>query len=267
MKKSTLAILEEIRRERDRRAALTRQDLERSYQALQESGYDLGLCISFAADLAGSRQIEYHYELVVEDWKRERAKQLDLERSFVDRRKEGRDFLFPLLDRRDEFESVHIASLIARSFCSQRENEVLEWERLVPYLIRYAKLSAPERRREAIIALGWVYAPSQLPAELDCLCGHLLHDDDALCRAWSASAMMQLYFHGAPVEPIRERSLPVFRQSLQQESDDFAAGVAVDSVRELWNLKIRLSGAAVERRDHEMIEKARKRAQRLLAQL
>ena len=210
MKKSTLAILEEIRRERDRRAALTRQDLERSYQALQESGYDLGLCISFAADLAGSRQIEYHYELVVEDWK-----------------------------------------------C----------ERLVPYLIRYAKLSAPERRREAIIALGWVYAPSQLPAELDCLCGHLLHDDDALCRAWSASAMMQLYFHGTPVEPIRERSLPVFRQSLQQESDDFAAGVAVDSVRELWNLKIRLSGAAVERRDHEMIEKARKRAQRLLAQL
>lgn len=210
MKKSTLAILEEIRRERDRRAALTRQDLERSYQALQESGYDLGLCISFAADLAGSRQIEYHYELVVEDWKR---------------------------------------------------------ERLVPYLIRYTKLSAPERRREAIIALGWVYAPSQLPAELDCLCGHLLHDDDALCRAWSASAMMQLYFHGAPVEPIRERSLPVFRQSLQQENDDFAAGVAVDSVRELWNLKIRLSGAAVERRDHEMIEKARKRAQRLLAQL
>ena len=210
MKKSTLAILEEIRRERDRRAALTRQDLERSYQALQESGYDLGLCISFAADLAGSRQIEYHYELVVEDWKR---------------------------------------------------------ERLVPYLIRNAKLSAPERRREAIIALGWVYAPSQLPAELDCLCGHLLHDDDALCRAWSASAMMQLYFHGAPVEPIRERSLPVFRQSLQQESDDFAAGVAVDSVRELWNLKTRLSGAAVERRDHEMIEKARKRAQRLLAQL
>ena len=79
--------------------------------------------------------------------------------------------------------------------------------------------------------------------------------------------MMQLYFHGAPVEPIRERSLPVFRQSLQQESDDFAAGVAVDSVRELWNLKIRLSGAAVERQDHEMIEKARKRAQRLLAQL
>ena len=189
MKKSTLAILEEIRRERDRRAALTRQDLERSYQALQESGYDLGLCISFAADLAGSQQIEYHYELVVEDWKRERAKQLDLERSFVDRRKEGRDF------------------------------------------------------------------------------GHLLPAAAALCRARAASAMMQRYFHGAPVEPIRERSLPVFRQSLQQESDDFAAGVAVDSVRELWNLKIRLSGAAVERRDHEMIEKARKRAQRLLAQL
>lgn len=79
--------------------------------------------------------------------------------------------------------------------------------------------------------------------------------------------MMQLYFHGAPVEPIRERSLPVFRQSLQQETDDFVVGVTVDSVRELWNLKIRLSNVAVERRNHEVIEKAQKRAQRILAQL
>ena len=104
MNKSTSAILEEIQKERERRLSLTRRDLERSYRALQESGYDIGLLLSFQADLAGSRQMEYHYELVVEDWKREKAAQLDLERSFVDRRKEGRDFLFPLLDCRDEFE-------------------------------------------------------------------------------------------------------------------------------------------------------------------
>lgn len=266
MKASTHLILEEIQRERDRRAALTRQDLERSYQALQESGYDLGLCTSFAADLAGSRQIEYHYELVLEDWKREKTAQLDLERSFVGRRKEGRDFLFPLLDCRDEFESVHIAILIARSFFSRRESEEPEREKLTPYLFRYAGLPAPELRREAIIALGWVYAPGQLSAELDCLCGHLLHDDDALCRAWSASAMMQLLFHGAPAEAIRERSLPAFRECLREETDDFAVGVAVESVKELWSLKVRLSGAAVERRDHEAIAKARKRTLKLLEQ-
>ena len=47
--------------------------------------------------------MEYHYELVVEEWKREKAAQLDLKRSFVDRRKGGLDFLFLLLDCRDEF--------------------------------------------------------------------------------------------------------------------------------------------------------------------
>ncbi|SFJ05288.1 hypothetical protein SAMN02910435_01267 [Ruminococcaceae bacterium D5] len=267
MKNSTAAILEEAQRERERRAALTRQDLERSYHALQESGYDLGLCISFAADLAGSRQIEYHYELVVEDWKRARTKQLDLEHGFAKRRKEGRDFLFPRLDAGDAFESVHAASLIAQSFYSWDQSEVPEREKLAPYLIRYAGLPSPELRQIAIIAMGWVYAPCHFQAELECLCTHLVSDEDVLCRAWSASAFMQIFFHDAPVEPIRERSLPAFRQSLQQEIDDFALGVAIESMKELWGWNIRLSQAAVERRDHEAIEKARKRALKLVNQL
>ena len=112
MKKSTIAILEEIRKERDRRSALTRRELERAYQALKDSGYDLGLLMDFSADLAGSRQIEYHYELVVEDWKRDKADRLYLEDGFARRRKEGRDFLFPLLDVRDALSrSISPASL------------------------------------------------------------------------------------------------------------------------------------------------------------
>ena len=267
MKKSTLAILEEIQRERDRRSALTRRELELAYEELKRSGFDIGLLLSFQADLAGSKQIQYHYELVLEDWKRDKADRLDMESSFAKRRKEGRDFLFPLLDVRDEFESVHIASLIAQSFYGPDTREEPEREKLVPYLIRYATLPSPELRRIAIIALGWVYAPGQLQMELDCLCDHLLNDEDALCRAWSASAFMQLSFHQAPVEPIKERSLPAFRQSLEQETDDFVVGVSVESIKELWRLKFRLSDAAVERREHEAIEKARRRAISLLAQL
>ena len=267
MKKSTIAILEEIRKERDRRSALTRRELERAYQALKDSGYDLGLLMDFSADLAGSRQIEYHYELVVEDWKRDKTDRLYLEDGFARRRKEGRDFLFPLLNVRGAFEPVHIASLIAQSFYSPDKSEEPERERLVPYLLRYAELPSPELRRIAIIALGWGYAPSQLQSELNCLCDHLVNDGDALCRAWSASAFMQLSFHQAPAEPIRERSLSAFRQSLGQETDDFVVGVTVDSIKELWGWKFRLSAAAVDRRDHEAIEKARRRALRLMAQL
>lgn len=267
MSKSTLAILEENRRERERRLALTRHELELEYMELKRSGYDIGLLLSFAADLTGSRQIEYHYELVLEDWKRDKADRLHIESSFASRRKEGRDFLFPLLDVKDEFESVHIASLIAQSFYSPDTSEEPEREKLVPFLIRYAALPSPELRRIAIIALGWVYAPSQFQMELNCICDHLINDEDVLCRAWSASALMQLYFHYAPLEPIKDQSLPAFRQSLQQETDDFAVGVAISSMKELWGLKLRLSDAAVERRDHEAIDKARKRALKLVERL
>lgn len=267
MKKSTIAILEEIQRENARRSALTRHELELEYKALEKSGYDIGRLLEFEADLYGSKQIEYHYELVLEDWKRDKANRLEIDSSFKKRRKEGRDFLFPLLKTRDAFESVHIAYLIAASFYAPETSEETEREKLTPYLIRYAELPSPELRRKAIIALGWVYAPSQLQTELTCLCDHLTNDADTLCRAWSASALMQLSFHEAPVEPIKERSLPAFRQSLRQETDDFAVGVAIESMKELWGLKIRLSGAAVERRDHEAIDKARKRTLKLLAQL
>ena len=58
-----------------------------------------------------------------------------MEHSFTRRRKEGRDFVFPLLDVKDEFESVHIASMIARSFYTPDLSEIPEREKLVPYLI------------------------------------------------------------------------------------------------------------------------------------
>ena len=75
MMQSTQEILEQIQRERERRSALTRRELELAYKQLQNSGYDIGLLLTLQADLVGSKQIEYHYELVLEDWKREKAKQ------------------------------------------------------------------------------------------------------------------------------------------------------------------------------------------------
>lgn len=265
--RTTEAILREIAEERKRRAALTRQELEREYEAVRRSGYDIGLVITFQANLKGSRQIAYHYAVVLAEWQRKGMDPDDFEKSFADRRKEGRDFLFPLLDAKGAVEAVHIAYLIARSFCIGKSCEEPERERLVPYLISYAALAHPALRRKALIALGWVYAPGGLQEELACLCHHLLHDGDALCRAWSASALMQLSFHGAPAEAVREYALPSLRQCLEEEEDDFVAGVAVESIQELWGVKLRLSQAAVERRDHKAIEQSRKRAIRFLNQL
>lgn len=264
-KKSTLAILEEIRQENARRAALTRADLEREYEAVKQGGFDIGDVLEFQADLTGSNQLEYHYELVLEDWKRDRRDQLDMEHSFISRHRAAQDFLFPLLDEKDEFEAVHIAHMIARSFYYISPMEARE--RLVPYLLRYAEVGSAGLRRLVIIALGWVYAENRLREEMECLCRHLESDEDSLCRAWSASAMMQLYFRDAPPEVIREISLPTFRRILETEANVFALGVSIESLGVIWNKKFRLSQVAVDREDRKTIEKAKKSAIRFLSKL
>ena len=73
MEKSTLKILEEIRIERERKSKLTREDLEREYDELVESGYSLRKLLDFESDLAESNQIKYHYEITLKDMKKENA--------------------------------------------------------------------------------------------------------------------------------------------------------------------------------------------------
>ena len=86
-------------------------------------------------------------------------------------------------------------------------------------------------------------------------------------RFLSAKSWFRISFHDAPVEQIKEYALPFFEQSLKQETDDFTLGATVITIKELWGFKFKLSDAAVERRDHETIDKARKRAIKLLAEL
>ena len=264
MKKSTEKILAEIRKERQRQSALTRSDLEKEYEALKQSGYEIEHLYQLKSDLKGSKQIQYHYELVLEDQKRPKNAKLHIDESFIGRGKEGRDFLFQILEEKDkdENEAVHAAYMIAESlnyYVSADENK-----KLIPYLICYTALDNTELRRKAIIALGWIFTPEYLEKELQCLTDHLLHDPDSLCRAWSASAFMQLSFHHAPIEIIQKHTLPVFQQFLKQETDDFAVGVAIETIAELWKKNFRLSSVAVERRDHDRIESARKSAARFL---
>lgn len=268
MKNSTIKILEEIQRERERQSRLTKEDLEQEYKALAESGYSLAKLFAFESNLTGSNQIEYHYEITLEDMKREKRARLDLDDSFARRGKQGWEFLFPLLDEKDETDVVYITRLIALCLKGRNGPETIPVrQRLVPYLLRCTQLHVPELRRTSLITLGWIYAPNQLENELDCLLTHLQNDEDSLCRAWSASALMQLSFHGAPTETVKERSLSVLIDALKTETDVFATGVIISTVRELWGKNFRLSDVAVERRDAEAIAKARKSVLRFLERI
>ena len=55
----------DINDERTRRRNLTRADLEKAYLELENNNFDSGMRIKFAADLAESNEISYHYELII----------------------------------------------------------------------------------------------------------------------------------------------------------------------------------------------------------
>lgn len=92
----------------------------------------------------------------------------------------------------------------------------------------------------------------------------MLSEDDALCRVWSASSLMQLSFHGIGKEEICEASKDAFAKVLADEKDMQACGLILESVQTLFGKKW-VSSSAVEDVDEAKIEKGRKSALRFLS--
>ena len=55
---------------------------------------------------------------------------------------------------------------------------------------------------KVIIAIGWIGSLN----EIDILTKQMLEDKDSLCRAWSASSLMQISFHGVEKELLQEKT-------------------------------------------------------------
>ena len=114
-------------------------------------------------------------------------------------------------------------------------------------------------RQKIIIALGWIGSSN----EIDILTKQMSVDKDSLCRAWSASSLMQMSFHGADKEVIQKKTKPCFASAIATETDLHACGIMIEAAQVLVGKKW-ISQSAVEYVDVEKIEKARKSAVRFL---
>ena len=114
-------------------------------------------------------------------------------------------------------------------------------------------------RQKIIIALGWIGSLD----EIDILTKQMSEDKDSLCRAWSASSLMQLSFHGVDKKAIQEKTKSCFASVIEAETDLYACGVMIEAAQVLFGKKW-ISQSAVEDVDVEKIEKARKSAVRFL---
>ena len=239
---------------------LTEQDLIFAYERLAHNGFPTKETLSFCYEIGRSRQVAYHYKLIVEDWQRSTAKRLRLETWFELHGKDGIDFLFDVLIH--EPENMSAAYLLA-GMLEKLSHQSFYTEsccKLTEHLEKQLPISDETARRMGIIALGWIANAKSLPI----LHHHLLSDSDALCRAWAASSLMQMSFHRGRKGTICKQSACVLLEAIKKESDLYALGVMIETVQTLWSKKFGLSGIAVEERRETVIQKARKSAIRFL---
>ena len=261
MKNSTDKILQELEEEQIRRATLTKEDLQKSYLELEKENFSSDKRIKFIADLGSCKEIAYHYELICKDWKED--KKLHIENSFDRHGSEGIEFLFEMLSKiEDEKLRVFTAYLIAEILSKLKHREFYSsfCSQLIPILKMLLNTNDEILRRKIIIAFGWVGTSK----EIDLLIKQMLNDSDALCRAWSATTLMQMSFHRVKAEIICEKTKNIFVQAIEKEKDLYACGIMIEAAQILFGKKW-ISSSAIENTELEKIEKARKTAVRFLS--
>ncbi len=103
-------------------------------------------------------------------------------------------------------------------------------------------------RGKVIIAIGWIESSNKS----DILAKQMLEDKDSLCRAWSASSLMQISFHGVEKELIQEKTKACLALSIANETDLYACSIMIESTKILFGKKW-ISSSAVEDVDKEKI--------------
>ena len=249
-----------LEKEQFGRQSLTKEELQKVYASLVEENFPDSKRIHFIADLGRSAELAFHFELICNDWEEETG--LNFEASFDQHGQEGIDYLLEILDQEeDESQRILIVYLLAKILSKVRHRDFYasSCKQVLPVLISLLPSSEASNRRKLIIALGWIGSIS----EIEILGQHLLTDKDALCRAWSASSLMQLSFHQVEKEVLIEKTKDLFGEAIVEEKDLQACALMIEAAQVLFGKKW-IPTSAVENLEVEKIEKARKSAIRFL---
>ena len=238
---------------------LSLNDLEREYLELKKENFLDGKRIKFIANLGASDEIAYHYELICKEW--QEGWQLNFESSFDRHGGAGLEFLFERLakksDQKLKIETIYlIAQILTKS--KHRDFYTAFCDRLIPQITSFLEANNTFRHK-LIIALGWVGTLEQI----DILISEMLESKDSLCRAWAAASLMQMSFHRASQEILRDKTKAAFLQGISSEKELYACAVMIEAAQNLFGKKW-ISSITVQNQDSEKIEKARKMAVRFL---
>ena len=238
---------------------LSLNDLEKEYLELEKENFPDGKRIKFIVNLGASNEIAYHYELICKQW--QEGRQLNLESSFDRHGDAGLEFLFEHLakesDQKLKIETIYlIAQILSKS--KHRDFYAAFCDRLIPQITSFLGTNDTFRRK-LIIALGWVGTLEQI----EILISEMHGSKDSLCRAWAAASLIQMSFHRASQESLRDKTKAAFLQGISSEKDLHACAVMIEAAQILFGKKW-ISSSAAQNQEAEKIEKARNMAIRFL---
>ena len=260
MPKSTNEVLAEIEERKNKISRMTAEDFKKAYNDLTDKGFPTEATADFVFALGHSSQIEYHYELLFADWLNGTVYS-NLSGWFKAHDEAVVAYLLTKLQNEDDCDfHGQIVFLLAkvldelktRPFYSERKKEVVSCaENLL--LSEHIEI-----RRNAIIALGWIGGIEQVLL----LCDRLLNDHDYKCRAWAATAFMQMWFRNK-TKDIADKIKPCLLQRLQREQDYFVLGCILETTQTL-ETKRWLTQNEIDAVDKDTITKAKQSAIRFL---
>ena len=235
---------------------LSAGDLQQEYEELKKRGFPLGETLDFGQKLGKSEEIELHFALILEDEENTHPQRWHPEDYFRFHGQEGVLYLRQLLTSENRNYAVSAAYLMAELLLKGRypdQEELLS--ELNEALVRLAESETPKHRRKCLIALGWVGTEREIPT----LERHLLNDPDSLCRAWSSSSFWQMSGR-IPSDILREKAAGPLIACLEQDTDVFVRGVAVEPVQAVWDVKLGLRSSAVDARNQKAVNRGVRRA-------
>ena len=161
----------------------------------------------------------------------------------------------------DEEEKVNLAYMMAENLSKMKHRDfyIDFCDRLNPILAFLLATKDSNLRQKVIISFGWVGSER----EADILSKRMLTDEDELCRAYSASSLMQMSFHRVNAETICKLSAKAFMQAIEAEEDIEASAIMIEAAQTLFR-KRWLRTSDIDNTDDEKVEKARKSAVKFL---
>jgi len=235
------------------------KDLKTFEEWLEKARNDEDEQLPFVWEIMDSPFVEYHYSLLKDKSLSDEFRQ-DLMSRFDEHHEAAQTLLLSKLDNNQDAD-FHAEIIFMLGKLNDGRNRP-DKEKVVDYARKLTLSTDTYVRDRAIIVLGWIGTPDDIPLIAD----RLLNDLDNKCRAWAASSFMQMWFRKKS-KTLVEKVLPYLRTAIEQEKDYFALGSMINTVQELTAKRFGLSQTSINNADPEKIENAKAKVSRYFKKL